>query len=104
VAARTLAGVLELAFALKRERPERTAAQVHQIMLAAGERPPTVRTLQTHLGAARLEGSRMPGVAQDSPSAEFGGAAFQQSIAPWSPVEGRCGQECTEVGAFLWTD
>ena len=36
VAPRTPAGVLELAFQLKRERPERTAAQVHQIMLAAG--------------------------------------------------------------------
>jgi len=54
VAPRTLAGVLELAFALKRERPERTAAQAHQIMLAAGERPPTVRTLQTHFARAGL--------------------------------------------------
>jgi putative transposase len=54
VVPRTLAGVLELAFALKRERPERTAAQVHQIMLAAGERPPTVRALQTHLARAGL--------------------------------------------------
>ena len=35
---RTPAGMLELAFALKRERPERTAAQVREIMLAtAGE-------------------------------------------------------------------
>ena len=40
VAPRTPAEVLELAFALKRERPERTAAQVREIMLAtAGERP-----------------------------------------------------------------
>ena len=31
---RTPAGMLELAFQLKRERPERTAAQVHAIMLA----------------------------------------------------------------------
>ena len=54
VAARTPAGVLELAIALKQERPERTAAQVHQIMVAAGERPPTVRTLQTHFARAGL--------------------------------------------------
>ena len=36
VALRTPAETLELAFALKRERPERTAAQVREIMLAAG--------------------------------------------------------------------
>jgi putative transposase len=54
VAPRTPAGVLELALRLKRERPERTGAQVHQIMLAAGERPPTVRTLQTHFARAGL--------------------------------------------------
>ena len=40
VAPRTPAGVLELAFQLKRERPERTAAQVLEIMLAAGEAGP----------------------------------------------------------------
>jgi putative transposase len=44
----TPARVLALAEALKRELPERTTAQVHQIMVAAGERPPTVRTLQRH--------------------------------------------------------
>lgn len=56
VAPRTPAGVLELAFALKRERPERTAAQVREIMLAsAGERPvPGLRTLQTHLARQGL--------------------------------------------------
>jgi putative transposase len=54
VAARTSAGVLELAIALKLERPERTAAQVHQIMVATDARPPTVRTLQTHFARAGL--------------------------------------------------
>jgi putative transposase len=39
---------------LKRERPERTGAQVPPIMLASGERPPTVRTLQTHFARAGL--------------------------------------------------
>jgi putative transposase len=48
----TPARVLALAEALKSELPARTAAQVHQIMLASGERPPTVRTLQRHF--ARL--------------------------------------------------
>ena len=51
---RTPVRVLELALELKRERPERTAAQVHQIMVAAGEQVPTVRTLQTHLARAGL--------------------------------------------------
>jgi putative transposase len=56
VAPRTPAGMLELAFALKRERPERTAAQVREIMLAsAGDRlVPGLRTLQTHLARAGL--------------------------------------------------
>ena len=51
---RTSLRVLAIAVALKQERPERTAAQVHQIMVAAGERPPTVRTLQTHFARAGL--------------------------------------------------
>ncbi len=53
---RTPIGVLELAFALKRERPERTAAQVRQIMLTAsdGQPVPGLQTLQTHLARAGL--------------------------------------------------
>lgn len=55
---RTSAGKLELAFALKRERPDRTAAQVREIMLAAagadGESVPGLRTLQTHLARQGL--------------------------------------------------
>ena len=56
VAPRTPAEVLELAFSLKRERPERTAAQVREIMLAAGgdHELPGLRTLQTHLARAGL--------------------------------------------------
>jgi putative transposase len=49
--------MLELAFQLKRERPERTAAQVHEIMLrtaGAGEHVPGLRTLQTHLAREGL--------------------------------------------------
>ena len=52
---RTPAEVLELAFALKRERAERTAAQVREIMLATGEGSvPGLRTLQTHLARQGL--------------------------------------------------
>ncbi len=49
--------VLELCFAIKRERPERTAAQVREIMLAnagEGEDVPGLRTLQTHLARQGL--------------------------------------------------
>jgi putative transposase len=54
VAPRTSIELLELAFALKRERPERTAAQVREIMLAAGGPAPGLRTLQTHLARQGL--------------------------------------------------
>jgi putative transposase len=54
VAPRTPAELLELAFELKRERPDRTAAQVREIMLAAGGPAPGLRTLQTHLARAGL--------------------------------------------------
>lgn len=54
VAPRTSAELLELAFALKRERPDRTAAQVREVMLAAGESAPGLRTLQTHLARQGL--------------------------------------------------
>ena len=54
VAPRTPAEPLELAFRLKRERPERTAAQVREIMLAAGGPAPGLRTLQTHLAREGL--------------------------------------------------
>ena len=55
VAPRTPVEMLELAFQLKRERPERTAAQVREIMLAAGDGPvPGLRTLQRHLARQGL--------------------------------------------------
>jgi putative transposase len=47
--------MLELAFALKRERPERTAAQVREVMLTSIDGPvPGLRTLQTHLAREGL--------------------------------------------------
>jgi putative transposase len=54
VTPRTPARVIELAIALKRERSDRTAAQIHAIMAAAGEPVPCARTLQTHLSRAGL--------------------------------------------------
>jgi putative transposase len=66
VVPRTAAETLELAFALKRERPERTAAQVREIMLAAGGPVPGLRTLQTHLARQGLNvraDGRSPGKA-----------------------------------------
>jgi putative transposase len=56
VEARTAAEVLELAVALKRENPERTAAQVRRILteqLGAG-RTPALRTLQRHFADTGL--------------------------------------------------
>jgi putative transposase len=53
VRARTPAEVLALAAALKRERPERTAAQVARILRAQSGWAPSERTLQRHF--VRLE-------------------------------------------------
>jgi putative transposase len=67
VPVRTPAETLELAFALKRERPQRIAAQVHEIVLttsAPGDDVPGLRTLQRHLARAGLNGradGRSPG-------------------------------------------
>ena len=49
VAPRTGAGVLELVVALKKEKPERTAAQVTRVLAAGWRRQvPSVRTIQRH--------------------------------------------------------
>jgi hypothetical protein len=64
VAPRTPAETLELAFRLKRQRPERTAAQVREVMLAECGPAPGLRTLQTHLAREGLnvrEDGRSPG-------------------------------------------
>ena len=55
---RTAAAVLELAAALKREVPARTAAQVGAILLAHAGTAPSQRTLQRHF--ARLELNTRP--------------------------------------------
>jgi putative transposase len=50
----TPAHVLEMACALRREQPARTAAQIHRILVETEGWSPTARTLQRHLAAAGL--------------------------------------------------
>jgi putative transposase len=64
---RTDAEVLALAEALKRELPARTAAQVRQVMLAAGQPAPSERTIQRHY--ARLGLNTRP---DGSPARAYG--------------------------------
>lgn len=64
---RTPAAVLELAAALKREVPGRTAAQIRAILLEHGTSSPSARTLQRHF--ARLELNTRP---DGSPPKAFG--------------------------------
>ena len=51
---KTPARLLELACALRREQPARTAAQIQRLILEAEGWAPNARTLQRHLAAARL--------------------------------------------------
>jgi putative transposase len=46
--------LLELAIALRREQPARTAAQIHRILVESEGSAPTARTIQRHLAAAGL--------------------------------------------------
>src|SRR5437868_6969034 len=54
VANRTPERLLELACALRREQPARTAAQIHRIILEAEGSSPSARTINRHLAAAGL--------------------------------------------------
>ncbi|MBH1934119.1 transposase [Streptomyces sp. AV19] len=58
---RTPAEVLELAAALKRENPQRTAAQIQRILRTTQGWSPTDRTLQRHFVAAGLTGGEQGG-------------------------------------------
>jgi putative transposase len=60
--------VLELAMALKKEAPDRTAAQVAVVLAAHGGLAPSARTLQRHFAAAGLTRARPEG----APLAVFG--------------------------------
>jgi hypothetical protein len=55
VTPRTPAEVLELAAALKRENPSRTAAQVARVLRASGGWSPSERTLQRHFTRLELD-------------------------------------------------
>ena len=63
VAAQTPASVLELAVALKTERPDRTAAQVAVVLGRARRVHPSARTLQRHFAAAGFTRTRPDGTA-----------------------------------------
>ncbi len=67
VTARTPAEVLELAVALKKENPLRTAAQVTRILRAQAGWAPSDRTVQRHF--ERLELNRQP---EGGPAESFG--------------------------------
>jgi putative transposase len=54
VETRTPAHLLEMACALRREQPARTAAQIYRIIVEAEGWSPTARTIQRHLAAAGL--------------------------------------------------
>jgi putative transposase len=54
VANQTPERLLELAIALRREQPARTAAQIHRIILEAEGSAPSARTINRHLAAAGL--------------------------------------------------
>ena len=48
--------LLELAVALRREQPARTAAQIHRILVEAEGAGPSARTIQRHLAAVGCRG------------------------------------------------
>jgi len=79
VAAATPAHVLELAVALKREAPDRTAAQVAVVLAAHGGFTPSARTLQRHFAAAGLSRTRPDG----APLAVFGRFEAERPNIRW---------------------
>ncbi|MFI9723303.1 helix-turn-helix domain-containing protein [Streptomyces sp. NPDC052396] len=87
---RTPAEVLELAIALKRENPSRTAAQVQQILRTVHGWSPTDRTLQRHFAAAGLAVSRPrksgPSARHDTPG---GNERWTGIACPGPKIRGR---------------
>lgn len=79
VLATTPARVLELAVALKREAPDRTAAQVATVLAAHGGVAPSARTLQRHFAAAGLTRARPDG----APLTVFGRFEADQPNVRW---------------------
>ncbi len=62
--------------------------------------PPAPSLCPNTSGAARLEMSNARRCSGFSIARVRCGAAFQQPIAPWPPVGGRCGQECRKCARF----
>lgn len=79
VLANTPAEVLELAVALKKEAPDRTAAQVAVVLAAYNGFAPSARTLQRHFAAAGLTRRRPDG----APLQVFGRFEAQQPNVRW---------------------
>ncbi len=79
VAAQTPASVLELAVALKTERPDRTAAQVAVVLAAHGGFSPSARTLQRHFAASGFTRTRPDG----TPPVVFGRFEAERPNARW---------------------
>jgi putative transposase len=75
----TPADVVELAVALKKEAPDRTAAQVAVVLAAHGGIAPSARTLQRHFAAAGLTRSRPDG----APLAVFGRFEAERPNVRW---------------------
>jgi hypothetical protein len=82
---RTPGEVLDLAAALKRENPERTAAQVRRILRATSGWAPSDRTLQRHF--ERLEPGRETGVASPGQAQVFGGATAMNATGEYTIVD-----------------
>ncbi len=67
VSPRSSAGLLELAVALKKEKPGRSAAQVHRILaMRMPGQAPTVRTIQRHFVRMELTGLAGTGTAPET--------------------------------------
>jgi len=79
VASAIPAPVLELAIALKKEAPDRTAAQIAAILAATAGWAPAERTLQRHLAGAGLSRQRPDGRVP----AAFGRFEAEQPNARW---------------------
>ena len=84
VTPRTPAEVLELAVALKKENPGRTAAQITRILRARAGRAPSDRTVQRHFAGLELHRER-----QASPPAVFGRFEADRCNEIWTG-ETRC--------------
>ncbi len=79
VSARTPAEVLEIAVALKKENPRRTAAQVVRIMYSQSGWAPSERTLQRHFVQLELDHERLAA----APPAVFGRFEADQCNELW---------------------